>query len=166
MVAAVGDHRVPVELDDNEICDRRRSWAVVIAFVTSVCAAYASGLVAFAIEFLFDLRVVVGCLFPFGNRLITQMDSDQGFAVDQASYFLSVGRFPQLSFWTAKSAFKCEGVTVGSKVEDGIGGRGMKCGVCTCAIHIPLEKCWGIRCLGESPEFDELRARGVLIIIL
>ena len=142
MVTAVGDHRVPVELDDNEICDRRRSWAVVIAFVTSVCAAYTSGLVAFAIEFLLDLRLVVSCLISLGNRLITQMDSDQGFAVDQASYFFSVGRFSQLSFWTAKSASQCEGVTVGSKVEDGIRGRGIKCRVCTCAIHIPLEKCW------------------------
>ena len=76
LVAAVGDHRVPVELDGNKICDRRRSWAVVIAFVTSVCAAYTSGLVAFAIELLLDLRVVEGCLVSFGNRLVTQMDSD------------------------------------------------------------------------------------------
>jgi hypothetical protein len=142
MVAAVGDHRVPVELDDNEICDRRRGWAVVMAFVTSVCVAYASGLVAFAIEFLFDLRVVVGCLVSFGNRLVMQMDSDQGFAVDQAAYFFSIGRFPQLSFWTANSAPECEGITVGSKVEDWIGGRRMKCRVCTGVVHIPLEKCW------------------------
>ena len=115
MVTAVGDHRVPVELDNNEICDWRRSWAVVIAIVTAVCAANTSGLVAFAIEFLLDLRVVVDCLVSLDNRFITQMDRDQGFAVDQASYFFSVGRFPELSFWTANSAPECEGITVGSK---------------------------------------------------
>ena len=70
------------------------------------------------------------------------MGCDQGFAVDQAAYFFSVGRFSQLSIWIANSTSECEGITVGSKVEDGIGGRGMKCRVSTCVVHIPLEKCW------------------------
>ena len=108
-----------MELDDNEICDWRRSWAVVIAFVAAVCSANTSGLGFFAIEFLLGLRVVVGCLVSLGNRLITQMDSDQGFAVDQAAYFFSVGRFPQLSFWTANSAPECEGLQSAARLRIG-----------------------------------------------
>jgi hypothetical protein len=81
-IATIGDDGLPVELDEGDVSDWGGGGTVVLSFVAAVSASNSPSLLAGVVHLFLDLWIVIACVTPLVERLVSLVNRRDSFGID------------------------------------------------------------------------------------